>query len=762
MADEGFAPLPGARRRGRPAKAATAIRDEWTVIVPVPKNAPAPAAEHYKRGKPSARWTYTDRSGSTLGYVCRFDLAEGGKEFLPLTFCQNRQSKLEWRWRSWDTPRPLYGLDRLAKRPKATVIIAEGEKAADAAAQLLPGYVCSTSPNGSQAAAHADWSVLAKRDVIIWPDADEAGRRYAETVARLLAPIAASIKVIAPPARVVEGWDATDALADGGWHDAKAVAQGFDSPRAQALVKDAAEWGKSADKAADRGSRRRRDGDGDSAAAPRVRGQKGELLKLIAGAELWHAPDMTAYITLQVGEHRENWPVRSKTFRVWLAHRFFEATGATPGGQATEDALRAIEGAAIFKGAQYVPWLRVASHGGNIYLDLGDATWRAVRVTAHGWEVIAAPPIKFVRSRSMLPLPEPEIGGGIELLYDMINVQTIGDQRMIVAFLVGSLNPRGPYPLLALSGTQGAAKTTLSRVLRYMIDPHELQDRGPPRDEQTLIVSARNSWISAFDNLSDMPVWFQDALCRMSTGGGFSSRELYTDFDEVVIHVTRPVVLTAIEDIATRGDLADRTIHVKLPALEETQRITEAEFWAKVEERRPLILGALLDAVASALRHADMRPAVLTRMADFCAFVYAASPGLGWDPERFLEAYLANRGTAIDTVLDASPIGRALMRLIGDRRDAATGVVIPGKNWCGTATALLNQLPVEDSVRNGRSWPAANKVRGRLDRLAPALKAKGIDIGYGETRDAAHEKRIIIRKRGRDDPPDWPLLSEKP
>lgn len=343
---------------------------------------------------------------------------------------------------------------------------------------------------------------------------------------------------------------------------------------------------------------------------------------------------------------------------MWLAHRFFAETGAAPGAQATEDSLRVIEGRALFDGPEHKTWLRVGEHDGDIYLDLCDDEWRAVRVTPEGCRVIADPPIKFVRSRSMLPLPEPDPNGKIELLYDLIHVRAVGDERMIVACLSGWLRPRGPYPVLALSGEQGATKTTTGRAVRYMIDPHELKDRGPPRDEQTLIVSARNSWICAFDNLSRMPEWLADAICRLSTGGGFASRELYTGFDEVAIHVTRPVILTGIEDIATRGDLADRTIHVKLPPIDDSERITEDEFWAKAEKYRPAILGALLNGLASALKHADERPEVLTRMADFCAFVHRAEPGLGWCRGDFLAAYLANRGDGVNKVLDDRPIAR--------------------------------------------------------------------------------------------------------
>src|SRR5438309_11834601 len=128
MADDPmFAPLPGAHRR-QPAEP---IADAWHPIRPVPDDAPAAPQQHYRHGKPSCRWTYLDAAGKLLGYVLRFDLNDGSKEFAPLTFCASDGGRREWRWKAWPPPRPLYGLDRLAQRPTAPVVVVEGEKAAD-------------------------------------------------------------------------------------------------------------------------------------------------------------------------------------------------------------------------------------------------------------------------------------------------------------------------------------------------------------------------------------------------------------------------------------------------------------------------------------------------------------------------------------------------------------------------------------------------------------------------------------------------------
>jgi putative DNA primase/helicase len=147
----------------------------WRPILPAPADAPVPRLKHPKLGEPAAAWRYIDAAGQLLGVVCRFNLGAGGKEIRSLVFAVHEKFGREWRWQGLPRPRPLYGLDRLAGRPDAPVIVCEGEKAADSAETLLPDYVAVTSPGGSKAAKAADWSPLKARRVTIWPDAS-AGR----------------------------------------------------------------------------------------------------------------------------------------------------------------------------------------------------------------------------------------------------------------------------------------------------------------------------------------------------------------------------------------------------------------------------------------------------------------------------------------------------------------------------------------------------------------------------------------------------------
>jgi hypothetical protein len=201
-----------------------------------------------------------------------------------------------------------------------------------------------------------------------------------------------------------------------------------------------------------------------------------------------------------------------------------------------------------------------------------------------------ASPVRFRRPAGMLPLPEPIRGGSIDALREFVNVGH-EDRPLLLGFLVAALNPVGPYPILDLFGEQGSAKSTSAKVIRALLDPSVGDLRAEPRDVRDLMIAATNSWVLTFDNLSYLPPWLADALCRLSTGGAMGARQLYTDTDEVLMEARRPVILTGIEELTVRSDLADRAFLMSLPRIDEGARRSEAEFWQEFEVVKPRIRG---------------------------------------------------------------------------------------------------------------------------------------------------------------------------
>jgi hypothetical protein len=264
---------------------------------------------------------------------------------------------------------------------------------------------------------------------------------------------------------------------------------------------------------------------------------------------LFHSADGTAFADLDINDHRETWPVRAKGFKRWLARQFYEATDGAPSSEALQSALNVIEAKAHFDAPELPVFIRVGGIDGNLYLDLGEENWRAVEISPTGWRVVDNPPVRFRRASGMQPLPIPVSGGSIETLRPFLNVQSDNDFVLVVTCALAALRNRGPYPVIVLSGEQGSAKSTFSAILRSLLDPNTAPLRALPREDRDLFIAANNGHVLAFDNVSGLPSWISDTLCRLATGGGFAVRQLYTDQDEVLFDAARPIILNGIEDI---------------------------------------------------------------------------------------------------------------------------------------------------------------------------------------------------------------------
>jgi hypothetical protein len=458
------------------------------------------------------------------------------------------------------------------------------------------------------------------------------------------------------------------------------------------------------------------------------------LIGLAQTAELFHTPEGTGFADLDINLHRETWPIRAKGFRRWLARRFFDETGGAPSSEALQSALNVIEAKAHFDASKRAVHVRVAGLDGKLYLDLGDEEWRAVEIDACGWRVIDKPPVRFRRASGMQALPTPARGGSVAALRAFLNVQSDADFVLVVAWALAVLRNRGPYPIIVLSGEQGSSKSTFSAILRALLDPNTAPLRALPREDRDLFIAASNGHVLAFDNVSGLPAWISDTLCRLATGGGFAVRALYTDQDEVLFDAARPVILNGIEDIVTRPDLADRAVLLTLQPIPEERRRPEAELWAAFEAERPRILGVLLDAVVEGLKRLpETHLRKLPRMADFALWATACETAL-WPAGTFWSAYRDNRDEAIEGVIDADPIAAAVRAMMPAR-----------KEWTGTASELLGALgeSVGERVAKSKSWPDSPRaLGGRLRRAATFLRKIGIEISFG--REGRERTRTII------------------
>lgn len=477
---------------------------------------------------------------------------------------------------------------------------------------------------------------------------------------------------------------------------------------------------------------------------PKRKSAATKLIEFTRGVELWHAPNLDPYATVSTKGHQENWLVKSKEFKRWLGYQYYLVEKSAPGSQAFNDALLVIEAKAINEGNQYDVHVRVAEHGGDIYLDLCNDNWQSVQVTTDGWSVVDDPPVRFRCAKAMKALPTPSYNGSVDDLRKFLNV-TDEDWPLTVSWLLAAMRPRGPYPLLCLHGEQGSAKSTAARVLRELVDPNSAPLRSSSREPRDLMIAANNGWVIALDNLSCLPPWFSDALCRLSTGGGFATRELYTDQDEVIFDSQRPVIITGIEELVTRGDLLDRSLLVTLPRIADERRLPESKFWTVFNKQKSGLLGAMLTAVSKALANLpNVSLGQLPRMADFAVWATAAETALGLKEKEFLNSYVGNRQSANELVLESSPMTRYVMEMVEQ--------FAKNDYWEGRAADLLEELErkASDGDKRLKSWPKTPRgLSGALRRLAPNLRQAGIDVEFSVVGRGNNRRPIItIRRAG--------------
>ncbi len=442
---------------------------------------------------------------------------------------------------------------------------------------------------------------------------------------------------------------------------------------------------------------------------------------LITDFELFHTKDEKAYATISEKTCNKTYPVRSKKISSILHYRYFNKYKKSLSKQPLQDAIDLLEAKGLYEGTQSEVYTRIAENHGTIYVDLANACGEVVSITSSGWDITKNEIIRFLQPSGMLPLPTPRRGGSVKSLKKFINLEKDDDLVLLVSWILEAFRLNTPKPILNLQGEHGSAKSTATRVVRSLIDPVNNPLRAFPKNERDLIISVQHQGILAFDNLSNLSLENSDSLCRLSTGGGFSTRKLYTDDEEIQFNVLCPVILNGIVDFAHQPDLIDRMLNIHLPPINDTQRIEETVFWEKFNRESPLILGAIFDALSVALKNINkVQLPRKPRMVDFACLATAAEPALECAPGRFLEIYERNQANAIEKVLEEDPIASAIVKLMETRL-----------TWEGIAQDLLIELGgyVPERIQRTKSWPDYPRtLSNRIRRLIPSLRKIGIDV----------------------------------
>lgn len=652
----------------------------------------SPRSPKSQKPKIDTTYAYEDEKGHVLFEVVRFE---------PKDFRQRQpDGKGGWDWSIKDVRQVPYRLPQLlAADPDAWVFIVEGEK--DVLRLESVGLVATCNAGGA-----GKWPAeLSKhftcRRVVILPDNDEPGRKHASKVCSELSGVAAEVRVLClpglPPKSDVSDWIDAGGTIERLLELVELPGNGLSEDLRPAAPKELFAL----------------EDDGND----EKQSQASLLVKFVEQRfELFHDVNKDVFARdRKTGEVRN---LASRQFRDCLLAGFYTDTDKAPRDQSMREALATLAGLGRFQGECLAVHLRTAGTAGEYFLDLAAlGNSHAVRITPGAWEIVESPEAMFVRPESMQPLPEPIPGGFIDSLWKVANVPE-GSRLLVLAWLIECLRPDTPYPVLELLGEQGSAKSTTQTALRRLIDPNACDLRGAPKSVEDIFVSAGACCLVSYENVSHLPAPMQDAMCVLATGGGFAKRKLYSDSEESVISVKRPIVLNGIAAAVTAQDLVDRTLTIETPVI--TERLEVTALWQAFEAERPRLLGALLDIAAKTLAilpgmhlPADDRP----RLVEFALLGMAVAKAVGKEPEDFLQEFNACRQESLSRTLDASPVAAAVVDLI---EACPQGMTAPVKE---ILLALEHYRPTGCD-----SWPRSPKGLGdALRRAAPALRQLGIE-----------------------------------
>ena len=418
-------------------------------------------------------------------------------------------------------------------------------------------------------------------------------------------------------------------------------------------------------------------------------------------------------------------------------HLFFKERRKAPKLTSERDAVRTLTAHAKYEtGARCEVHLRSAMVGGTLLLDIGDG--RCIEVCPTGWRVLPVAPVKFQRMPGMAALPLPERGGDIKQLRQFAN---LSDANFIlyVAALTDALYPGRPHVLLNLIGESGSGKTTAALMARSLTDPSEVPASKLPREARDLFADVNASHVLSYDNVSTIPKSVSDVLCQITSGTGFRKRKLYTDLDQILVGGYRTVIITGVHKAVTEPDLAERCLTMNLSQVAPGRRRLETELKADFARERPAIFGAMLDIVAHGLKQ---RPHThvpdLPRLADFALWGTAIEGAFALAGS-FLAAFGASQTTAIDAVIELSPVAAAIAAFMEDR-----------DVWDGTTTQLWRELQERDQAEarptQTRSWPKDPVSFGiALTKAGPTLRK--VDIAVTRDRSTSRKRTPMLHLR---------------
>jgi hypothetical protein len=647
-----------------------------------------------------------------------------------------------------------YNLDKItAAPPGAVVYFLEGEKHCDLLTSW--GLIATTLDSG----AASPWKLyytehFRGKHVVIIPDRDEPGEKYAARIARALEGTAAGVAVLRLPGLA----EAEDLI---NWQGRTDPATGTPNDRARflELAATAPAW-KDATAPAGSGSppdlsppspetvKRRRS---DARTRSHSQGDTGEGDRLPRGSErllslFWDCPlyrDTAGATYIDIEGRLYPLDPKGRELRELMAHAAFAATKKTAGAEAINQALSVLSHRARTDGETLELFTRTGEADGAFWYDLGNN--RAVKITPDGWQITARP-LWFRSFNHGMAQPDPLPGGDPWKFFDFVNTRQ-SSRLLALCVLLSLFIPRIVRPLIHFIGCQGSGKTFAARLWKRLFDPSPVDLASIPRKDEDLDLLLFRNALLCLDNLSYLPPATADRLCSFISGAAIERRALFTDLDTTVLQSNCAVAVTSITDLHNRPDLTERTVRNEHDRITSDRRRTERELLAEFDAALPGILGGCFDLISKAMKiHPTVKLHDLPRLADFATWGFALAEAIGPGRGReFIRLLAENSAVQSHNLLDGDSLFAAIVAHLEAGKPLAGGF--------GECLAALLESAKPD--KEDRSFPRnATGFRSHLARLEAPLEQAGIIYTVDSHRTAARRSHVEIRRK--DTPPEEP------
>lgn len=455
-----------------------------------------------------------------------------------------------------------------------------------------------------------------------------------------------------------------------------------------------------------------------------------------------------AHAAVTISDHVENLPISETRFKNWLRKTVRKKHDVILRSQLIDEVANTLIADAEFDGQIIDLGLRTAVAKDDDltwYYDLTNESYELIEITAENWKT-SKKAIIFRRFDHQKPQDYPASSEDyppniFDQFMDLLNVKE--QSRLILkCYIISLFIPNLPRAVLMVHGEQGTAKSMLEELIKMLVDPSLIKTLSFPNDTAELIQQLSHHYLTYYDNLSHIPEWISDLLCRAVTGAGFSKRRLYTNNQDVVYSIMRAIGFNGINLAATKPDLLDRGLIIQTDTIPRSNRRKIKEIWSKFYTIRPQLLAYILDTLVKVLRwkKGNQNLEVITefpRMADWAEWCEIISRCMGEKDDAFINAYNENIILQTEEVIEGSDLAIAIREL-----------AFREQKWSGTPTELLTWLNIIADANNidrrNKYWP---KTAARLSRslkiLLRTLREIGIEVVWHKDTSTKNSTRII-------------------